>query len=96
MHRTRHWALNSWDRALQAYGNNYPKTKLIHADAGSFLQRAVEGQESKYGILCSPEAAQEAGAIRRNLMPKLGEVDLIIAGPPCQVGFVLTSDVPAM
>lgn len=85
MNPDKHWAVDSWDKATRSYTSNFPAAKVIAADCGEFLLRAAEDTSADIVLQCEPDTAEAAAQLQKELIPSMGSVDLIIAGPPCQV-----------
>lgn len=84
-----HWAVDNWDTAVYSYKANHPTAKVINATCGAFLQHVVESNKSGHQLYCDAATAAAASKIRSELIPVIGSIDIIVAGPPCQVLLML-------
>ena len=82
-----HWAVDSWDKAVDSYMRNIPGASVIHSHCEAFLLQACEvcGAQERLQVISSAAMKVEAEEIRKDLLPKKHQVDLIVSGNPCQV-----------
>lgn len=97
-----HWAVDSWDAAVQSYKLNFPGATVIPSTCGAFLQRAVNlhCKEHEVNLHSDPQTMQEAANIQSASVPEIGQVEVVASGPPCQVSSICEKehirDVPSV
>ena len=83
------WAVDSWRVAGDSLNVNYKEAKVVRATCGAFLRRYVEfntpDQDHCESLICDRQTAEAAEKIPQHLIPKMDEIDMVVAGPNCQV-----------
>ncbi|KAF7299587.1 DNA (cytosine-5)-methyltransferase [Mycena chlorophos] len=74
------WAIEHSTCAVQTFQENHPDAVVIHNDVNDALRYLV-GPD---GELASHLKLADGGRAPDQVLPRPGQVDLIIAGPPCQ------------
>lgn len=64
------WAVEQNEEAARAFKINFPNAIVMTDDANKLLNRIINGKKTN---------------ARGQTLPKRGEVDVLVGGPPCQV-----------
>ena len=81
------WAIEYDDAAAQAFRLNHPSASVLCDNVSALLCRVMTEHNRQHECSACEEVTQQAANIPASsiaLMPKPGEVEFMVGGPPCQ------------
>lgn len=86
---SKHWCLDNWKVAIETFRQNFPKSIVVQHDIKVLLFRIARDSGREHDVTVSGKSLkQEAQALPEDvavMLPKPGDIGIIISGTTCQV-----------